>query len=47
MESAVVMKPIPQFAEPVSVRTSEALDRMATFMELIASRAYAIFERRG
>ena len=47
MQSAVVMKPIPQFAEPASVRTSEALDRMATFTELIASRAYAIFERRG
>jgi len=47
MQSAVVMKPIPQLAEPASVRTGEALDQMAAFTELIARRAFAIFEKRG
>jgi HSP20 family molecular chaperone IbpA len=47
MQTAVVMKPVSQFAEPAFVQTTESLDRMAAFMELIASRAYDIFENRG
>ncbi len=47
MQTAVVMKPVSQFAEPTFVQTTETLDRMAAFTELIASRAYDIFENRG
>ena len=47
MQTAVVLKPVSQFAEPAFVQTTETLDRMAAVMELIASRAYDIFENRG